>query len=300
MKKKRISIRIRVFVMIAFILMTGIHILSKILQINGASIGDMLYYNFNLFVPIPLTFCIWGGIYFFLFTYIVYFLKSVHSIEANEKTDMYNEVSIIFVISAILNVGLYISWYYGLIMFSMLFVFVLLFCLALIDLRIKKENLDTEDIIFLRVPFSIYYGWIVFLTVVNISLFLQKNFGNLFEGNLMFWMILLVCFLAILTIIMIIIGRDPVFGLAMVWSYVGLLIRYLSKRGLKSYDSRIVTELILCISIFLLLILYYLCFGKSYSQKGKIAYKEFYEEENDYLKAEDDFLEEESIKHWVK
>jgi len=300
MKKKGICLGIRVLVAVVFGLMLGIRIFTNFFKTNGISLGGISNLNSNLFLPTSFTFLFWEVVNFALFAFVIYFLFAYRTIEENKKEDLYIYVAIGFAFSEIANIAWIFSWYYGLILLSMICIGILLLCVCFIDLRIRKEELDTEDIIFLRVPFSLYSGWIMFIAFVNATLFMQNFLWDGFGVTNDFWTILLICFTAIFTLITIISGRDPAYGIVILWAFIGILIKHISLNGFKGFYSDIIVEVIVCMCIFTILILYYLLSGNSYTKRITEEFEEEDEETFDFLKHQEDIDEEDSIKHWVK
>jgi hypothetical protein len=292
--------------------MIGINVFTNSIKINDVSIGEISRLYSNLFVPAPVTFIIWGVIYLALLGFVIYFLSMFRTIEEEGKVDLYSYVAIGFSFSAIANIGWIFSWHYDLIMLSMICIVILFVCLCLIDLQIKKKNLDIKDILFLRVPFSLYFGWIMVAMVANVVVLMVKFSWDGFGSSDEFWTILIICITAILAIIILISGRDPVYGIVILWGFIGILIKHISSSGFEYLYPDIVIELVICIGIFVILISYYLCTGKSYSKRMQEDSDEDFEdvfdedfddsfdEESDFPITDEDREEQESMKSWLK
>src|SRR5699024_7802152 len=125
----------------------------------------------NLFAPTGLTFSIWGVIYLLLLGFVLYqwglFQKREESIRLMEELLQF--VRIPFIISSIANAVWLFTWHYDLIGLSTVFMLIILVSLIVVSRKLTSKELTVRDWIFLKLPFSIYFGWITIATIANIT-----------------------------------------------------------------------------------------------------------------------------------
>jgi len=80
-----------------------------------------------------------------------------------------NQVRIYFAINCVANISWIIAWHYFLIGLSVFWMLVLLLTLIKITDLLNKEKLNFTQSLWLRLPFSVYFGWITVATIANIT-----------------------------------------------------------------------------------------------------------------------------------
>lgn len=94
-----------------------------------------------------------------------------------------------------------------------------------------KEQLTPQEKFFVKLPFSVYFGWITVATIANATVLLVSLDWNGFGISEQVWTVLVVfmgLFVAILTILR---NKDIAYGLVFLWAYFGILIKHVSKEG---------------------------------------------------------------------
>lgn len=226
--------------------------LANALPINGMITGDISDFYPNLFAPTGITFTIWGVIYLLLAAHTLYQLGLFRKKGEEVKTALLKDVGILFGISSLANVGWIFSWHYRVIPLSMLFMLVILVCLALITIRIHKEKLTTTEKIFIRLPFSVYFGWITVATIANATTLLVDMLGspvNLLGISEVVWTVAILLIGLLIGVVTTLKHRDVAYGLVIVWAYIGILIKHLMDKPLpdgfnSQYPAVIVTVII--------------------------------------------------------
>jgi hypothetical protein len=241
---------ISIFVLITYLAMIIVNGLANALPINGMITGDISDSYPNLFAPTGITFIIWGVIYLLLSAHTAYQIGLFHNQGEQVKTALLKEVGTLFAISSLANFGWIFAWHYNVIPLSMLFMLIILVCLALINIRINKKKLTANEKVFIRLPFSVYFGWITVATIANATVLLVSLLGS----NLSLLGISEVVWTVVILLIGLAIGafttfmnRDIAYGLVIVWAYIGILIKHLLAQpdGFNSqYPAVIVTVII--------------------------------------------------------
>ena len=234
---------IRGLTLITFILMVVVNALANILPINGIGTGDVSDSYPNLFAPAGITFAIWGVIYLLLAAYTVFQL-GLFKKNRSMSDALMNKIGVVFSISSIANTVWIFSWHYGIIALSMVLMLLILVCLAIIVSAIRKETLSTKEKVFVKLPFSIYFGWITVATIANMTTLLVSLGWNGFGLSQTVWAVAIIAIGAVIGIITILRNKDYAYGLVILWAYAGILIKHVSATGFNSmYPAVIFTTI---------------------------------------------------------
>jgi len=204
----------------------------------------------NLFAPTGLTFIIWGVIYLLLAAHTAYQLGFFRKQGKQVETALLKDVGTLFAISSLANFGWIFAWHYDVIPLSMVFMLIILICLALINIRINKEKVTANEKVFIRLPFSVYFGWITVATIANVTVLLVSLMGSnlnllgISEGG---WTVIILLIGLAIGAFTTFRNRNIPYGLVIVWAYIGILIKHLLAQpdGFNSqYPAVIVTVII--------------------------------------------------------
>lgn len=167
---RRVPTSLKIANSLALILVLVVNGLANILPINGLNTGQVSGFYPNLFTPAAVTFSIWGVIYFFLFLFVLYNFNLVG--RKSDKSVVEN-IGWYFFISCLLNAGWILLWHYLAIGASLaVMILLLLVLLRMFHLAYSMESLDPNNYWFVRLPFSVYAGWITVATVANTTAWL--------------------------------------------------------------------------------------------------------------------------------
>lgn len=244
----------KVHTTVTFVVMIVVNALANIIRFNGMTTGEVSDSYPNLFAPAGLTFSIWGVIYILLGGYVLYQFGYFSKKESTFSKDLIEKIGILFTISSIANTAWIFVWHYRAIGISLALMAVILVCLIIINIMVGKAELITREKIFIRLPFSIYFGWIVMATIANVTVFLVSIGWDRFGLPEMFWTILVLIvglFIAGLTMFK---NQNLGFGIVVIWAYIGILIRHTSPSpsGFGGKYPLIILVLILCIMVLLI------------------------------------------------
>ena len=192
--------------------------MANALPIAGRTTGEISDLYPSLFTPAGFTFAIWGVIYLFLTLFVLFpFIKKDFSF----KTTL-QKISPWFVINCLANMAWMFAWHHLIISLSWILMLVLLGSLIMIYRSISSENQNLNSSLFLRIPISIYFGWISVATIANTTtLIMDQGWLSNYESSpIIFIVILFVAF--ILGIIMLQKYHDTIFTLVLVWAFLGI------------------------------------------------------------------------------
>lgn len=218
-------------VVLAYLAMIGTNALANILPINGITTGEVSDSYPNLFAPAGLTFSIWGVIYFLLAGYAVYQLVVVQKGKRPPSADWLKKIGILFILSSLADISWILAWHYRFIGLSTILIASLLVCLILINQSITQTHLSKLDKIFIRLPFSIYFGWITVATIANVTTLLVDWNWNGWGLSGETWTIIILIVGVLIGITTMLTNKDIVYGLTLLWAYFGIGYKHLSASG---------------------------------------------------------------------
>jgi hypothetical protein len=228
LNKKAAKIMISLANIILFIIMVTINALADILPINGKNTGELSDKYPNLFVPAGFSFSIWGVIYLLLMLYVGYHWFA--AINGKEKIRLRFIDNLVFGLTCVLNFLWILVWHYELIFLSFLIMIVLLVSLIYLFIRIDKlANKGIMEEIALKLPISVYLGWISVATIANITVLLVYWKWDGFGIPQNIWTILVIAVGTILAMLMLILRKNIAYSLVIVWAYAGIIIKRISQ-----------------------------------------------------------------------
>jgi len=228
---------VKALVGLTYVAMIAVNVLANALPINGRTTGAVSDAYPNLFAPAGVTFAIWGLIYLLLGAHVLYQFGLFHvsddkgGVGESRRVSLLERVGVLFSLSSIANVAWILSWHYDLILVSTLLLATMLVLLILITRTILAADLTPRDRIFIRLPFSVYFGWITVATIANITVWLVSigwGGGGIAEST---WAVVIIAVGAVIGTAVTLRDRDIAYGLVLVWAYLGIWIKHTSNTG---------------------------------------------------------------------
>jgi len=226
--------------------MIVVNTLANTLPINGVDTGVISDSYPNLFAPAGITFSIWGIIYLLLGLFTFYQLGIINKND-EISNELLNKVGITFTISSLINSSWIFAWHYQIIWLSLILMILLLASLIKIVLTIKEERLSTKEKLFVKVPFSIYFGWITVATVANVTIFLVSLNFKSFGLSEPLWAVLVIIVGALIGCITLLRNKDYFYGLVIIWAYFGIIIKH--TREFNSMYTPVIITTMICIIV---------------------------------------------------
>jgi hypothetical protein len=228
MKEKNL-LTMKLLNVVTFLIMIAVNALANILPINGVTSGEASDSYPNLFAPAGITFSIWAVIYLLLGAFVIYQLGALKG-EKNNQTDAVRRIGWLFIISSIANATWIFSWHYKIIPLSLVLMAVILLSLIGIYKRINQTTLSLKEKIFVRLPFSVYFGWITVAAIANVTTLLVSLGWKGFGIPEPIWMMVVVIVGLAIGVTVILKNKDLAYGLVILWAYTGILIKHLSPK----------------------------------------------------------------------
>lgn len=258
------GIRLEIITSASFVLMIVVNFLANFLPINGVTTGQVADYYPNLFVPAATTFAIWGLIYMLLAGYVFYQLGVFKGKTDAVEEVFLNKIRLLFICSSLANTFWVFSWHYFLVPLSMLLIMLIFLCLFYILHIVKKYRLTMEKEVFIRIPFSVYFGWITVAVIANLAALAESMKWNNFGLEETTWTIALILAGEIIGIALALRYSDVVYGLAIIWAYSGILVKHISESGFSGQYPHIIIVTASCIALLILTLAYIFFCKKRY------------------------------------
>lgn len=218
---------LKVFNTFAFIIMITVNFFANNLPLNKISTGAVSDSYPNLFAPAAVTFLIWLVIYFLLACFVIYQFGSA----GGKKDELIQRIGPYFIISSFANAAWMFSWHYKNIVLSIVLMLIILICLAIIFIRIGNTNISHKEKIFVKLAFTIYFGWITVATIANLTvLFVSLGFDALGIAGQVWTIFAIILGMAIGGYI-VLRERNVFYGLVIIWAYIGILVKHIHPSG---------------------------------------------------------------------
>lgn len=216
----------KVLVVITTVFTIVINSLANLLPINNQTTAQISDSFPIFFVPAGYVFSIWGIIYLGLILFSIY-------ISIKKTSVRINKILVPVIISNLANSVWIILWHYNQPVLSLGVMVILLVSLLYIYLNFNlRKDLNRNEYLFVKIPFSIYLGWISVATIANaaVALYvLQWNGLGIAEIN---WAIIMIFVAAVLGVFIGIRKRDIFYSLVIVWALIGISAKFPQEQNL--------------------------------------------------------------------
>lgn len=244
------SLSIKLLVLFSYGAMIVVNAMAILLPINGISAKEISNLYPNLFTPAPYTFGIWSVIYLALGGFVFYQFKAPHKETGLLTQANLMKIRVAFIFSCLFNSLWIFAWHYQKLGASLLLMVMLLVTLIYINRLTRTNHFPRREKFLLRSPFSIYFGWITVATIVNITVLLVNSHWQGFYLSPVFWTVLILFVGIVICMAVVLLNRDSVYGLAVLWAYGGILANHLSAAG---FDGQYYSILIMTVTCMVLL-----------------------------------------------
>jgi hypothetical protein len=245
---------IKVLVAIAYLCMVAVNTLANTIPINGKGTGQVSDSYQNLFAPAGITFAIWGVIYVLLALYVLYQFGFQRHHQKISLDLVFKTIGPAFILSSLANSAWIFAWHYDMIGLSMGLMIVILLSLITINGMLKKVELKTREKLFVKVPFSVYFGWITIATIANATTLLVSLGFDGFGIDEYFWTIFILIVGLIIGAITTYLNKDIAYGAVIIWAYIGIWIKHASVGGFDGMYPLIIYTAVFSIAVMTLII----------------------------------------------
>jgi len=255
MKKTKTGWLFKFFIAFNFALMIAANALAVVLPLNGVNTAEVSDSYPNLFAPAGYTFAIWGLIYLLLAVSALYQLGLFRGGEKPDETLM-RKVGFMFAVSSLTNAAWIFAWHYDRIALSMILMGLLFLYLIDIVVNINAQELSAREKWFLRLPFSVYFGWITVAMIANAVVLLVSVGWDRFGLSESTWAVIVLALGALIGIATTLRYKDVAYGLVLIWAYTGILAKHLSSSGFAGQYPGVILTVSICLALFVLTLVF--------------------------------------------
>lgn len=202
---------------LAFAGMVLVNYLSTNLPLGGRTTQEVSDMFPVLFTPAGYVFAIWGVIYALLAGFVVYSF-------INTRSKGVNRAGYLFAISCVLNGAWLFAWHWLYMGLSLAIMVGLLAILVVIVNRVRAVGgvSSTAEKWLVRIPFSVYLGWISVATIANVSVVLFNAGWSGWGLTPGAWTVILIGAAVVLGALSVLRHHDIAYVLVVVWALTGI------------------------------------------------------------------------------
>ncbi len=197
-----------------------VNALANILPINGITTGDLSDAFPSLFTPAGYVFSIWALIYSLLIGFVIYQARP-----STKRNITLMRLGYVFALNCLFNIAWIFAWHYQAVVLSHVFMLGILATLIFIYERIHHtRRLSNSEYFAIKLPFSIYLGWITVATVASTAVTLLQL--GVTGGS--FAPVITALVIAAATIIgLLVLGnrQDGAFVMVLIWAFAGIAVK---------------------------------------------------------------------------
>jgi hypothetical protein len=200
-----------------------VNILANALPLNGLNTGQISDRFQVYFVPAGYVFSIWGLIYVGLIAFAIY-----QALPAQRENPRLRATGWWVALGGVANSAWIFLWHYEQFPLTIFAMLVLLATLIVTYLRlgIGGTSVSPAETWAVRVPISVYLGWITVATVANVTSLLDylkwDGFGIAPET----WMLIILAAVLVIAVLMNFTRRDVGYALVILWALAGIAIKH--------------------------------------------------------------------------
>ena len=200
-----------------------VNILANALPLNGLNTGEISDRFKVYFVPAGYVFSIWGVIYIGLIAYAIY-----QALPSQRQNPCLQAIGWWVSLSGLANIAWIFLWHYEQFPLTLIAMLGLLATLILTYLRLNTDAMpvSTAEKWAVRLPFSVYLGWITVATVANVTSVLDYLNWDGFGIAPEIWMGIMLAAVLVITALMNYTRRDVAFTMVILWALAGISIKH--------------------------------------------------------------------------
>ncbi len=194
-----------------------VNVLANALPLNSLNTGDISD-RFNIyFVPAGYVFSIWGVIYLGLVAYSIF-----QALPSQAENPILKKIAPWYWISSLGNIAWIFFWHYEVFAFTLPFMILILVSLLVINRALAGADGQTKW--YVKLPFSVYLGWISVATVANFSQWLYYFDWSGWGIPAATWAVIMLAVASLLGILMAWLENDTFYTLVLIWAFIGITV----------------------------------------------------------------------------
>ncbi|HEY4205359.1 MAG TPA: hypothetical protein VGM31_01045 [Puia sp.] len=212
----------------AFLIHLAFVYLTQTKEINDIDVAEISDRHQTLFTPAPVTFFIWGLIYFLLLVLCIYHIFTAFKYPdthlANEHT---YRMGGLFILCNLATAAWLYCWTHEWLGVSLcLIAFQLILLIAMIArLHIYDRYASVASKICTQLPLSIWFAWICIATFASAAVYLTAIDWNGWGLTPVQWTQIMIGLAIFIGICIVLGGRNIFFGLVVLWALCGIILK---------------------------------------------------------------------------
>lgn len=197
--------------------------LANALPLNGQNTGEISDRFKVFFVPAGYVFSIWGLIYLGLVAFAIY-----QALPAQRENPRLRATGWWIALGGLANSVWIFLWHYEQFPLTLLAMLTLLGTLIVTYLRLgtgRSPAASAGERWFVRLPFSIYLGWITVATVANVTDVLDYLRWDGFGLAPEIWMGVVLAAVLVIAVLMNFRNRDAAYAAVLLWALAGITVK---------------------------------------------------------------------------
>ena len=197
--------------------------LANALPINGLNTGQISDRFQVYFVPAGYVFSIWGLIYLGLIAFAIF-----QALPSQRENPRLRATGWWISLGGLANSAWIFLWHYEQFPLTLVAMLVLLATLIVTYLRlgIGRTTVPAAETWAVRLPFSIYLGWITVATVANVTSLLDFLKWDGFGIAPEIWMGIVLAAVLVIAVLMNFTRRDVAYTLVILWALAGISVKH--------------------------------------------------------------------------
>jgi hypothetical protein len=200
-----------------------VNVLADTLPINGLNTGAISDRFKVYFVPAGYVFAIWGVIYIGLIAFAIF-----QALPSQRENPRLRATGWWIALGGLANIAWIFLWHYELFTLTLIAMLVLLGTLIItyLGLGTGRRTVSRAETWAVRVPFSIYLGWITVATIANITELLYFLNWNGFGVSAEVWMYIMLVAVFVIATLMNFSRRDIAYTAVILWALAGISVKF--------------------------------------------------------------------------
>ena len=213
----------QITVVVVILATITINVLANALPLNGQNTGQISDRFQVYFVPAGYVFAIWGLIYIGLLAYAVF-----QALPSQKDNPRLQATGWWVVLGGLANSMWIFLWHYKQFVGTLGAMLILLATLIItyLNLGTGKTKVSSAETWAVRVPFSIYLGWISVATIANVSDVLDFLKWNQFGISDAVWMVVILGAVVAIGGLMNFLRRDVAYTAVLLWALAGIAAKF--------------------------------------------------------------------------
>lgn len=210
-------------VIVTVIVTIVINGLANALPLNGQNTGEISDRFQVYFVPAGYVFSIWGLIYLGLIAFTIF-----QALPARRENPRLRATGWWIALGGLANGAWIFLWHYEQFALTVVVMLVLLASLIVTYLRLEigRTKVSAGETWAVRLPFSIYLGWITVATVANITALLDYWKWDGFGIAPEIWMVIVLAVVLVIAAWMNFTRRDVAYAAVILWALAGIALKH--------------------------------------------------------------------------